>query len=171
MSTHTWKYFSTHMTSDYKRRLFGPYAAPVPPPRLWQAPWSRWRSNTAAWGQTPLCYEGLRSLSDIYSRSRPSRRPLGLFLSKSRQPLALESGGGERKKENADHLTSIAQLGVCVPFSHWYLDEAYGAVTRALLRIVYDVIEVPSLQAADEAALDGPGQFPRLFGRDQLLQP
>lgn len=83
----------------------------------------------------------------------------------------LESGGGKRKKENADHLTSIALRGVCVPFSHWYLDEAYGAVTRALLRNVYDVIEVPSLQAADEAALDGPGQFPRLFGRDQLLQP
>ncbi|KAK2867159.1 hypothetical protein Q8A67_025276 [Cirrhinus molitorella] len=88
----------------------------------------------------------------------------------SRLRLSQEGGGG-RKKENADHLTSIAQRGVCVPRSHWYLDETYGAVTRALLQNVYDVIEVPSLQAADEAALDGPGQFPRLFGRDQLLQP
>ncbi|KAK3564662.1 hypothetical protein QTP86_024527 [Hemibagrus guttatus] len=40
---------------------------------------------------------------------------------------------------------------------HWYLDEAGGAVTRALLRKADDVIEVPSLQAADEAPLDGPG--------------
>ncbi len=114
MSTHTWKYFSTHMTSDYKRRLFGPYAAPVPPPRLWQAPWSRWRSNTAAWGQTPLCYEGLRSLSDIYSRSRPSRRPLGLFLSKSRQPLALESGGGGKGRKKTQTIWLPLLSSACV---------------------------------------------------------
>lgn len=73
----------------------------------------------------------------------------------------------ERKKESSAHLTSIAELSVCVPPSHWYLDEACGTVTRALLRKADDVIEVPSLQAADEASLDGPGQFPRLFGREQ----
>lgn len=77
-----------------------------------------------------------------------------------------EKRGGRKKvrKKALVHLTSIAELSVCVPPSHWYLDEARGTVTRALLRKAYDVIEVPSLQASDEAPLDGPGQFPRLFG-------
>lgn len=51
----------------------------------------------------------------------------------------------EREKERPSHLTSIAELSVCVPPSHWYLDEARGTVTRALRRKAYDVIEVPSL--------------------------
>ncbi|KAG7329558.1 hypothetical protein KOW79_007732 [Hemibagrus wyckioides] len=78
-----------------------------------------------------------------------------------------EKRKNEGKKESSAHLTSIAELSVCVPPSHWYLDEAGGAVTRALLRKADDVIEVPSLQAADEAPLDGPGQFPRLFGQER----
>lgn len=56
---------------------------------------------------------------------------------------------------------------MCVPPSHWYLDESCRTVTRALLRKAYDVIEVPSLQAADEAPRHGPGQSPRLFGRER----
>lgn len=79
------------------------------------------------------------------------------FLSRSRSCSCSkenkEGGKEEERKKSSAHLTSIAELSVCVPPRHWYLDEARGAVTRALLRKAYDVIEVPSLQAADEAPL------------------
>lgn len=73
-----------------------------PPPRLWQAPWSRWRSNTPAWGklyQIPLCYEGLRSLSDIYSRADPHGGPSISFSLNPDSRLRLSQEGGKGRKK------------------------------------------------------------------------
>lgn len=57
------------------------------------------------------------------------------------------------KKRAQKHLTSIAELSLCVPLSHWYFEEMHGTVTRAPHSNTHEVIEVLSLQAADDAVL------------------
>lgn len=60
---------------------------------------------------------------------------------------------GNFKWQAPQHLISIAELSLCVPLSHWYFEEMHCSVTRALRSNTHDVIEVVSLQAADDPVL------------------
>lgn len=60
---------------------------------------------------------------------------------------------GNFKWQAPQHLISIAELSLCVPLSHWYFEEMHGTVTRAPRSNTHDVIEVVSLQAADDPVL------------------
>lgn len=57
----------------------------------------------------------------------------------------------DRKERAWEHLTSIAECSLCVPLSHWYFVAMQS--TRAPHSKADDVIEVLSLQAADDAML------------------
>lgn len=129
--------------------------------RRGQLYWRGCRSNAVAWGKLdpiPLCCRGLHLFSDIYhivksDVSLAEEAPLN-------QSLLNLSAGGERKGATLDsrerareHLTSIAELSLCVPFSHWCFEEMHSTVTRAPNSHTHDVIEVLSLQAADDAVL------------------
>lgn len=96
----------------------------------------------------PLCYRGLHLFSDIYHTVK-SDVALVEEGPRSESPKPIS---GQRKEKGArEHLTSIAELGLCVPLSHWYFEEMHGTVSRAPHSNTHDVIEVRSLQAADDA--------------------
>lgn len=116
------------------------------------------RSNAVAWGRLdpiPLYFRGPHIFSDIYHTVKSD-----IALVEEAPSLLNLSVDGERKgatldrKERArEHLTSIAERGLCVPLSHWYFEAMHSTVTRAPHSKAHDVIEVLSLQAADDAML------------------
>lgn len=120
------------------------------------------RSNAVAWGRLdpiPLCYQDLHLFADIYhtvksdvafAQEAPhleSPKPISGHM-QERRGATLDG-----KKRAREHLTSIDKLSLCVPLSHWYFEEMHSTVTRAPHSNTHDVIEVQSLQAADDAAL------------------
>lgn len=113
-----------------------------------------------AWGTLdpiPLCYRGLHLFSDIYHTVKSDEALVEEApLSESPKPISGQrKGRGDvtRQERAREHLTSIAELSLCVPLSHWYFEEMHGTVTRAPHSNTHDVIEVLSLQAADDAVL------------------
>lgn len=113
-----------------------------------------------AWGRLdpiPLCCRGLHLFSDIYHTVK-SDTALVEEAPQSKSPKPINGWRKERadfrRQERArEHLTSIAELSLCVPLSHWYFEGMHGTVTRAPHSNTHDVIEVLSLQAADDVVL------------------
>lgn len=126
---------------------------------MWVLYLRRYRSNAVAWGRLdPIPRSrGLHLFSNYYHTVK-SDIALAEEAPQMESPEPIsrqrkERGDFRQQERACEHLTSIAELSLCVPLSHWYFEEMHGTVTRAPHSNTHEVIEVLSLQAADDAVL------------------